>query len=450
MISSEIINYELKDKKALRVQAVRLDSFDELSFFKPAGDLNAFKAIVDFYRDYLVPRYPYLFGTVILYSVDEEADFPFSLDDDMHGHFYDKNSALRRIFEQFITCRCGRPAFHDDKVRAYFNQLQSAGRLAVVRGIRGRIDLLPVSAELGFLSGSAGESTVVTNAGFFLFDRMDCRSIYDMIGIPVGLCIDRGEILTPPLFDREALMVSETGQVTVRKVSLDEIDIIIGENRYHNGINCLICSRPEYVRTPAGGSDIIISGNKLAGFRVGGNASVPSGGFVIHLSEQTAMPEVQSVHFEGYKGITFAMEAGNSAIVDGIMTKKFISPFYDYRRFWRTPFPPATYPHDYDRDRAPRMVLGADADNRPVILWLEGAGKYSADGRKESAGASLGETAAICEKLGLKNAVNLDGGGSAQIIYEAERHLRISDRDSVDFTEKERAVPIGIMARQHC
>ena len=45
----------------------------------------------------------------------------------------------------------------------------------------------------------------------------------------------------------------------------------------------------------------------------------------------------------------------------------------------------------------------------------------------------------------MKNGVNLDGGGSAQILLNGERRLFLSDRDRGDFRERERAVPNGLI-----
>ena len=102
------------------------------------------------------------------------------------------------------------------------------------------------------------------------------------------------------------------------------------------------------------------------------------------------------------------------------------------------------YPLNYKKDRAPRIVIGSDYEDKPVILWFEGAGKFGYDPERDSAGASLMEVAEICEELNIRNAVNLDGGGSAQIIYVGKRYLKLSDRDPDDLTENERGIATGL------
>ena len=63
----------------------------------------------------------------------------------------------------------------------------------------------------------------------------------------------------------------------------------------------------------------------------------------------------------------------------------------------------------------------------------------------DSCGATLADMAKICAELGMHNAVNLDGGGSAQILLKNIRHLCVSDRNAADYSEAERPVPMGLM-----
>ena len=55
--------------------------------------------------------------------------------------------------------------------------------------------------------------------------------------------------------------------------------------------------------------------------------------------------------------------------------------------------------------------------------------------------------AEICADVGMVHAVNLDGGGSAQILLNNRRSLEISDRNREDHSEAERPVPLGLIIR---
>jgi len=82
-----------------------------------------------------------------------------------------------------------------------------------------------------------------------------------------------------------------------------------------------------------------------------------------------------------------------------------------------------------------------------MILWAEGAGKLHYTAGTDSCGASLSEMAEICSAVGMVNAVNLDGGGSAQILVNNVRSLLISDRKAEDNSESERPVPNALIVR---
>ena len=82
-----------------------------------------------------------------------------------------------------------------------------------------------------------------------------------------------------------------------------------------------------------------------------------------------------------------------------------------------------------------------------MILWAEGAAKFGYVPGKGSCGASLSEMSHLCSEMGMVNAVNLDGGGSAQILLHNERSLEISDRNRRDCSEAERPVPLGLIVR---
>ena len=154
----------------------------------------------------------------------------------------------------------------------------------------------------------------------------------------------------------------------------------------------------------------------------------------------------ETVVYHGLEDILFGIQAGNSVVINGEKTEHFRSPFYNIRRLWSTSYPPSLYPLDYQRDWAPRIALGEDGSGRPMLVWAEGAGKLHYTPGKDSCGASLSEMAELCSSLGMVNGVNLDGGGSAQILLDGQRSLLISDREP-DNSEAERAIPAAIIFR---
>ena len=82
-----------------------------------------------------------------------------------------------------------------------------------------------------------------------------------------------------------------------------------------------------------------------------------------------------------------------------------------------------------------------------MILWAEGAAKIGHTPGVDSCGATLADMARISREVGMVNGVNLDGGGSAQLLMGNRRELMLSDRKEPDFSEQERPVPMGLMVR---
>ena len=79
-----------------------------------------------------------------------------------------------------------------------------------------------------------------------------------------------------------------------------------------------------------------------------------------------------------------------------------------------------------------------------MLLWAEGKAKFGYVPGESSRGASLSEMIGLCRDAGMHNAVNLDGGGSAQILLHNRRSLKISDRNAGDYLEAERPIPLGL------
>ena len=444
-MKSEIKTYTYPDQAIERVQIVHFDRFEDLHFYHPDYDPGSFEAIATLYRDYIVRKYANILGTVIIYHVpDGFLDEELSYGDD-YGTIYEKQMQVNALFRKNIGLRKGRLYFRNDQTKRLFERLQAEGLLMIAKGKRKFLSLVPVGNDPGYLSKEK-EFRLKVNGSFFVFDLPDLKSPYDVVGSPFGLCIKDGQVLRPPLFDRETLIVYRDGKVQIRKMSLNDVTVIIDGKEYRHGKNACFFSRPEYSRSPAGGHDLVIINDRVVAEKNGGNTPIPSGGFILKLSDVTVGQD-HSVSYGRMDEIVFAIQGGNSAIIDGVPVKGFISSFYNIFHFWKTSFPPSLYPLHYQKDRAPRIVLGADKEGKPMLLWFEGAGKFGYQKGKESAGASLKEAAEICKDLGMVNGIHLDGGGSAQILLNNERSLKIADRDPITYNEIERAVPSGLYVK---
>lgn len=72
-------------------------------------------------------------------------------------------------------------------------------------------------------------------------------------------------------------------------------------------------------------------------------------------------------------------------------------------------------------DRHPRTAMGYTADNKLIILVIEGRNPGIAEG------ATLEQTARMLKDLGCTEALNLDGGGSSCMLINGKETIRVSD-----------------------
>jgi len=304
-----------------------------------------------------------------------------------------------------------------------------------------------VAEKAGFLTGCEPDAAVKVNASFFIMDRFDCATPYDQVGTPFGLLVKDGIAEQPPLYGREALLAHRDGRITITACDARKMTLRIGSHTFRHGENCTVYTRPQHCRTPFGKDlRLVICGSHVAAVKQGGSVPIPASGFVLCPKEACAVQPGERLRIDGLEDIVFGIQVGNSILRNGIPTDRFLSRFYNIRALQPVPYPPSLYPLDFQNARAARIALGADRDGRPMLLWAEGAAKIGYQKGRDSRGASLSDMATLCQDAGMVNAVNLDGGGSAQLLVNNRRSLKISDRGE-DGTETERPVPLALMIR---
>ena len=447
MIETELKTIESPNGEIQRVFSARLDDWDSLQFYEPAPAKESFERICNLYEKYIIPKAPYVFGTLVFFSLPDDLEIPF----DFYGKYGLVGSRLTAAaigLKLFV--KNGKVCFeHDPACSEFVDELKSRGLFRIVEGKRpNHVSIMPVSSKIGFLS-SGKTSSLKVNSNFFVMDVFDVDSPYDTIGTPIGMRVKNGEMFSPPLFGRECLIVRDDGSVSIEIPRLNDFSFTICGKEFVPEKNCRLFERPEKRKTSVvSGVDVIVIGNKVAAINTSDKTPIPSSGFVLRICKEDSLgiKPGDAVIFNGAENVRFALQVGNSAIISGVKTPGFISPFSNVKNLLSVNTPPSLYPHDYEKDRAPRIVLGADKEGRPVLLWIEGPGKNGYTKGVDSCGASLSEVAEICSKAGLENAINLDGGGSAQILIDGKRALMISDRNP-DGTEAERAVPVGLYVK---
>lgn len=446
-MQSEMKRYSYPDGEIQRVQRVSLDDWASLEFLQLKYAEPALSCYADIYRNYLVPACPWLFGHMVMFRLPEGVKPEFPFETEKYGTVADDLTAAAAALRRGVKIIGGKPRFADEAVKAFWETLESRDCIRIVSGKLPITTIIPVSGTPGYLSDTEPDAALKVNASFFIMDRFDCATVYDQVGTPLGLQVKDGEVKNPPLYDREALLVRKDGTAAVEEVKLSQLSIEIAGQRWNPGENALLYSRPGRAGTPAGGGKkLVIIGRRVAAVCTG-PAEIPASGFVLCPQGPCDAKPGDRVTYHGMEDVVFGIQVGNSIVKNGVKTETFLSRFYNIRHLEPVPYPPSLYPMDFKKARAARIALGADAEGRPLLLWAEGAAKLGHTPGKDSRGATLEDMAVFCTDAGMVNAVNLDGGGSAQILVNGKRSLRISDRNAKDRSEAERPVPLALIVR---
>ena len=433
------------DGEIQRYELLEGFSWNDLSYRYMHTTAESVQALVRLYRANIIVKNPGLYGTMVFAHIPKGIAPPFDRETEA-GLLYDDQALTRHHFTRMvksgeISTDGERVLCCDSEVKNFFTLLQSRGFLHIVEGKKSELAYVPISQTFGFLSQETAEHTAV-NSHFFLMDPTDIDSPYDALGTPYGFAVEGGEILQPPLFGREALIVDSQDRAYIGCPGLGETAVHIEGRRYHDGEDGVtFYSRPEYRRTPKEpGTDLVIVNRRIVAVAQGGGIQVPMAGFILHSADPIDI-STGAAAYSREDDIAFAVQVGPSAVMNGTVSGELTCPFYTGEG---TPFPSTVYPLPYDRARASRTAIG-EKDGKPVILWLEGASKNGHIPFQESSGSSLLETAEIAGSLSIQNMVNMDGGGSAQIHHQGTRNLLIADRDVKTNTVKERPVPLGLI-----
>ncbi len=466
-MDSEVRVFSRENGEIQRVQVVRWDDWADFDFLplrqeSVAGQIKTLKCFYDIYKNFLIPTFPWIFPQMVMFCLPEGEGLSDSL------------TAASLTLKEGVKLRGGKPVFATAEAKQLYEKLEAKGCVKIVCGKLPSTKIIPVGNFVGLLSENETDARMKVNANFFIMDPFDCATIYDQVGTPFGLCVKTGVVINPPLFGREALLVDKEKKVSIREMDIRELEIEIAGVRYKHGENATIYTRPERKKTPSiDGTCLVIIGNRVVAVKEKGPVEIPASGFVLRVDKDSfvqkrTLPNGQpmkecpfcevdikyvdaqvddEVVYHGLEDITFGIQVGNSIVRDGEKTMEFISRFYNLYHLEPVPFPPSLYPMDFEKARAARIALGADKEGKPVVFWAEGAGKLGYTLGEDSTGASLSEMAEIASELGLENAINLDGGGSAQILVDGARALRISDRNKEDNSDAERLVPMGLVVK---
>lgn len=98
--------------------------------------------------------------------------------------------------------------------------------------------------------------------------------------------------------------------------------------------------------------------------------------------------------------------------------------------------------------RYPRLAVGIRPDHHCYVVLTEGTESRSAVPDIDSAGGTLADMVRHLLSVGCTDAIGLDGGGSAQIVFGERTATRVAERFDIPFMPVERLLPGGWLLRE--
>ena len=331
------------------------------------------------------------------------------------------------------------------------------------------------------------------NSTFFLLEYEDYISHHSSLGEGFNLWVGEGVIRRPPLYRRAAIFGDEHNHWRVGMLSLADLTVTLpggirllppGDTDSPSGWRAALNVSPAsevvlYTRyfgvVPHGrvlGStplaperfELTIVDRRVVGWKIGGGLEIPQNGFVVSFApevmssqDRTALIDTLrrdiSVHYEfarpEHQGIREALQAGPLLLLDG-KSQLESRDIETSEQFWASRvlsdgnYQIGVVPTDYDSDlhsRHARVGLGIGALGEMILVVVAGVSKGVGIPGLESQGASLLELTELLQKAGARHAINLDGGGSAQVYYLGGRAVIPAERRGQSLVHYDRMVP---------
>ncbi len=261
-------------------------------------------------------------------------------------------------------------------------------------------------------------------------------SYFDTDGWVIGTTKDRGRILSAETAPRSAYVDDGHSRMIVKDVAYTgRIIMPDGAELYVKGMNRrriaddLVLFNEYYGRstgTNMYGREVKIKNGRVVAVSTQGNMSVEAGTFVVsgHGVNAEALSGLRvgdRVALEETLGVP---EADAAQVVVGAGPLLLENGRVQVRSEEERIAP------DIARGRAPRTAIGVSRHGSVVLLVVDGRSR-------SSAGVTLTELAQFMLRLGVRDAVNLDGGGSSEMIINRKIVNKPSDG-------RERAVSMGL------
>ncbi len=240
-------------------------------------------------------------------------------------------------------------------------------------------------------------------------------------GKPLGTLLIDKELVSSPIYDRTALIITDDQKVFIDNIKIDTYFRTPRGVRYNiTGINqgrgkeAVILYSPvwgEQTGTGRDGIELIVSGGTVKDIKIG-NSSIPQDGYVISISGPAAQFLYDNVkvgdkldthikvipYSTSPRSILHMISGGPRLVKNGVV---YVSKHEE------------KFKADIAKGRAARTAVGVTADGKILLVAVDGLPRGKDDrSEKSSIGMTLEELAELLISLRAAEAMNLDGGGS--------------------------------------
>jgi hypothetical protein len=260
-----------------------------------------------------------------------------------------------------------------------------------------------------------------------------------LFGDFVGWLVCDGVELSPPIFNRSALVATADGRLHIRKVFIrevvlghrwkvrwDRLNAVRGDERVvlYNSLSGLQTEpAPSY-------TDLVIVGGRILQIVPGGNARIPLTGFILSLPNGRGREILEGIavgdpaevcnDFPRHLGpVRQAMACGPQLVRDGQPDLHFAFEDFGDKDSTTLPLSLTRAAETFEAARSFVMLQG----ERVFLGAVSGISLGSGDG-SQSRGMTFGELAQFAVDWGADQALALDGGGSSSIVVRWENDVR--------------------------
>jgi hypothetical protein len=251
-------------------------------------------------------------------------------------------------------------------------------------------------------------ATAAVSGGFFLYSEPDIAAPSARFD-PVGLLVDEGRVLSPPVFRRGTFAIDERGRATIERLGLEAATLVIESEAGELPLDGQHAWNRSNGRIGPGVVSVAIVGDSVVA--VGRSLAIPLNGYVIPIgSGQRPAPgdRVRHAPVLGAHGVPL-----RAAIAGGPVLIEHGRPILELQReeFWSSA-PPVTFSQDEtgDRNLLPRLAVGLDEHGRLLFAAVDGRNFDRA------LGMTLTDVAMLLLECGCHTATNLDGGSSKRMV----------------------------------